>query len=200
MFSALGNINTYYKSPHNSMVNVSLSSLLSHIHITLFNNQSCIHHNQLLLNALNFSNCISLRSLKKRRSRQAKPWRLQRQVVSRYLITLCCGSYLWVEIIVQRSLWKTLLHLKAQSGISLFLLFHQRGPRYFDPQDSGWRTCYNCGEGGHTTANCSSVKRKKPCFVCGSLEHHAKQCKKVCGLKKVMEGLFISCCWLTMTI
>lgn len=53
-----------------------------------------------------------------------------------------------------------------------------RGPRYFDPQDSGWRTCYNCGEGGHTTANCSSVKRKKPCFVCGSLEHHAKQCKK----------------------
>ncbi|XP_058189524.1 uncharacterized protein LOC131307105 [Rhododendron vialii] len=53
-----------------------------------------------------------------------------------------------------------------------------RGPRYFDPQDSGWRTCYNCGEGGHTTVNCSSVKRKKPCFVCGSLEHHAKQCKK----------------------
>ncbi|KAE9463326.1 hypothetical protein C3L33_04772, partial [Rhododendron williamsianum] len=53
-----------------------------------------------------------------------------------------------------------------------------RGPRYFDPQDSGWRTCYNCGEGGHTTANCSSIKRKKPCFVCGSLEHHAKQCKK----------------------
>ncbi|KAI8573369.1 hypothetical protein RHMOL_Rhmol01G0271800 [Rhododendron molle] len=53
-----------------------------------------------------------------------------------------------------------------------------RGPRYFDPQDSGWRTCYNCGEGGHATVNCSSVKRKKPCFVCGSLEHHAKQCKK----------------------
>lgn len=120
MFSSLGNTNTYYKSPHNSMGYVSLSSLFSHIHITLFNNQSCIHHHQLLLNALNFSNCISLRSLKKRRSRQAKPWRLQRQLVSRYLITLCCGSYLWVEIIVQRSLWKTLLHLNAQSGISLF--------------------------------------------------------------------------------
>ena len=28
--------------------------------------------------------------------------------------------------------------------------------------------------------NCASVKRKKPCFVCGSLEHNAKQCMKVC--------------------
>ncbi|KAA8544399.1 hypothetical protein F0562_022411 [Nyssa sinensis] len=53
-----------------------------------------------------------------------------------------------------------------------------RGPRYFDPPDSGWGTCYNCGEEGHTTVNCTSVKRKKPCFVCGSLEHNAKQCTK----------------------
>ncbi|XP_057513637.1 uncharacterized protein LOC130795519 [Actinidia eriantha] len=53
-----------------------------------------------------------------------------------------------------------------------------RGPRYFDPPDSGWGTCYNCGEEGHTAVNCASAKRKKPCFVCGSLEHNAKQCKK----------------------
>ncbi|CDP15601.1 unnamed protein product [Coffea canephora] len=53
-----------------------------------------------------------------------------------------------------------------------------RGPRYFDPPDSSWGTCYNCGEEGHTTVNCTSAKRRKPCFVCGSLEHNAKQCSK----------------------
>lgn len=53
-----------------------------------------------------------------------------------------------------------------------------RGPRYFDPPDSSWGNCYNCGEGGHTAVNCTSAKRKKPCFVCGSLEHNVKQCNK----------------------
>ncbi|KAH7837130.1 hypothetical protein Vadar_009985 [Vaccinium darrowii] len=53
-----------------------------------------------------------------------------------------------------------------------------RGPRYFDPPDSGWGACYNCGEEGHISVNCTLAKRKKPCFVCGSLEHHARQCTK----------------------
>ncbi|KAI3723552.1 hypothetical protein L2E82_35206 [Cichorium intybus] len=53
-----------------------------------------------------------------------------------------------------------------------------RGPRYFDPPDNNWGNCYNCGEGGHITANCTSARRKKPCFVCGSLEHNVKQCNK----------------------
>ncbi|KAI3795906.1 hypothetical protein L1987_38566 [Smallanthus sonchifolius] len=53
-----------------------------------------------------------------------------------------------------------------------------RGPRYFDPPDNSWGNCYNCGESGHTAANCTSEKRKKPCFVCGSLEHNVKQCNK----------------------
>ncbi|GMH12199.1 hypothetical protein Nepgr_014040 [Nepenthes gracilis] len=53
-----------------------------------------------------------------------------------------------------------------------------RGPRYFDPPDSSWGTCYNCGEDGHITANCISARRKKPCFICGSFEHEGKQCTK----------------------
>lgn len=59
-------------------------------------------------------------------------------------------------------------------------LFYQRGPRYFDPPDSGWGACYNCGEEGHAAVNCTAAKRKKPCFVCGSLEHNVKQCTMVC--------------------
>ncbi|XVF06887.1 hypothetical protein REPUB_Repub06bG0089900 [Reevesia pubescens] len=54
-----------------------------------------------------------------------------------------------------------------------------RGRRYFDPPDSGWETCYNCGEEGHMAVNCKSAsKRKKPCFVCGSLDHGVRQCSK----------------------
>ncbi|PRQ22905.1 putative transcription factor interactor and regulator CCHC(Zn) family [Rosa chinensis] len=53
-----------------------------------------------------------------------------------------------------------------------------RGPRYFDPPDRSWGTCFNCGEEGHAAVNCTVAKRKKPCFVCGSLEHNAKQCEK----------------------
>ncbi|KAJ9542925.1 hypothetical protein OSB04_029431 [Centaurea solstitialis] len=53
-----------------------------------------------------------------------------------------------------------------------------RGPRYFDPPDSSWGNCYNCGEGGHMAVNCTSAKRRKPCFVCGSLEHNVKDCNK----------------------
>ncbi|XP_048429351.1 LOW QUALITY PROTEIN: CCHC-type zinc finger nucleic acid binding protein [Pyrus x bretschneideri] len=53
-----------------------------------------------------------------------------------------------------------------------------RGPRYFDPPDSSWGACFNCGEEGHAAVNCTVAKRKKPCFVCGSLEHNAKHCRK----------------------
>ncbi|KAL3828640.1 hypothetical protein ACJIZ3_017442 [Penstemon smallii] len=53
-----------------------------------------------------------------------------------------------------------------------------RGPRYFDLPDNSWGACYNCGEEGHSTANCTEARRKKPCFVCGSFEHNAKLCSK----------------------
>ncbi|GAB2274500.1 hypothetical protein Dimus_009268 [Dionaea muscipula] len=53
-----------------------------------------------------------------------------------------------------------------------------RGPRYFDPPESNWGACFRCGEDGHSAANCLSAKRKKPCFICGSVEHEVKQCIK----------------------
>ncbi|KAA8518416.1 hypothetical protein F0562_015890 [Nyssa sinensis] len=53
-----------------------------------------------------------------------------------------------------------------------------RGPRYFDLPKNGWGMCFNCGEDDHTAVNCIVQKRKKPCFVCGRLEHNAKHCKQ----------------------
>ncbi|CAN0923361.1 Ubiquitin C-terminal hydrolase 12 [Linum grandiflorum] len=53
-----------------------------------------------------------------------------------------------------------------------------RGPRYFDPPDSGWPSCFKCGEDGHMAVNCTTSRKKKPCFVCGSLDHGPKQCGK----------------------
>ncbi|KAL8255864.1 hypothetical protein R6Q59_021803 [Mikania micrantha] len=54
----------------------------------------------------------------------------------------------------------------------------QRGPRYFDPPDSDYGNCYNCGEDGHTITNCAAANCNKPCFLCGSFEHKAKRCKQ----------------------
>ncbi|EEF34811.1 cellular nucleic acid binding protein, putative [Ricinus communis] len=54
-----------------------------------------------------------------------------------------------------------------------------RGPRYFDSPDSGWSTCFNCGKEGHMAVNCPSFeKKRKPCFLCGGLDHGVKQCSK----------------------
>ncbi|CAN8277748.1 unnamed protein product [Cochlearia groenlandica] len=57
-----------------------------------------------------------------------------------------------------------------------------RVARYFDPPDAGLMTCcYSCGEQGHIAVHCPAPptkRRTKPCFICGSLLHVAKQCSK----------------------
>ncbi|KAF6169866.1 hypothetical protein GIB67_034258 [Kingdonia uniflora] len=62
-----------------------------------------------------------------------------------------------------------------------------RGPRYFDPPNRSFSTCYNCGEEGHLAVNCSSKKRKKPCFICGSFEHGVRNCTQI-----TVEGWFLN--------
>ncbi|CAN1831842.1 Cellular nucleic acid-binding protein homolog [Linum perenne] len=52
-----------------------------------------------------------------------------------------------------------------------------RGPRYFDPPEN-WPSCFKCGEDGHNAVNCTTARKKKPCFVCGGLDHGPKQCGK----------------------
>uniref|UniRef100_A0A7N1A0D1 CCHC-type domain-containing protein n=2 Tax=Kalanchoe fedtschenkoi TaxID=63787 RepID=A0A7N1A0D1_KALFE len=53
-----------------------------------------------------------------------------------------------------------------------------RGPRYFDPPDTSWGSCFNCGQQGHMTVNCTVEKKKRPCYYCGSTEHSFKKCTK----------------------
>ncbi|KAM7259363.1 hypothetical protein ACFE04_015104 [Oxalis oulophora] len=56
-----------------------------------------------------------------------------------------------------------------------------RGPRYFDPPDTGsWETC-------------PSSQRKKTCFLCGSLEHLAKECQKDCYISEKRKNRAKKC-------
>lgn len=49
-----------------------------------------------------------------------------------------------------------------------------RGPRYFDLPEE--KTCFRCGNTGHTAADCTEELPKKACHVCGSLDHEGKEC------------------------
>ncbi|CAL9096001.1 unnamed protein product [Musa acuminata var. zebrina] len=51
-----------------------------------------------------------------------------------------------------------------------------RGPRYFYHWENTVGSCFNCGEEGHTAANCTMEKRQRPCFVCGLFGHNGKHC------------------------
>ncbi|THU50904.1 hypothetical protein C4D60_Mb06t25270 [Musa balbisiana] len=51
-----------------------------------------------------------------------------------------------------------------------------RGPRYFYHWENNVGACFNCGEEGHTAANCTMEKRQRPCFVCGLFGHNGKHC------------------------
>ncbi|XP_010520682.1 PREDICTED: uncharacterized protein LOC104799740 [Tarenaya hassleriana] len=67
------------------------------------------------------------------------------------------------------------VELNAGEGTSnnMVLRMLLRRPRYFNAPKGV------CGEEGNMTINRPSrKKRKKPCFVCGSLEHGGKQCAK----------------------
>lgn len=54
-----------------------------------------------------------------------------------------------------------------------------RKPRYFDPLDSNFETCSNCGKENHTAASCKVQKKSKPCFLCASFKHSWKNCVQV---------------------
>lgn len=55
---------------------------------------------------------------------------------------------------------------------------------------SGINRCFNCGEYGHGSAQCSKPKvtleadERKACYVCGSTEHLSRNCPNVTGKKK----------------
>ncbi|XP_020588876.1 uncharacterized protein LOC110030490 [Phalaenopsis equestris] len=70
----------------------------------------------------------------------------------------------------------SVIEVGTEKSNNLVLRKLLRGPRYFDPGPVNWETCYNCGEEGHTAANCMEERRQKPCFVCGKFGHIGKHC------------------------
>ncbi|KAF9664822.1 hypothetical protein SADUNF_Sadunf16G0058000 [Salix dunnii] len=69
-----------------------------------------------------------------------------------------------------------------------------RGPRYFDcPSHSSWEMCSNCGQNGHMVCQCTmrKWKRQKLCYLCGSLNHVGKRCRKKFGRKCYEEFMKI---------
>ena len=151
--------------------------------------------------------CLRLLWMIKRRRRQWKPqiwlacwskcyWNNRQHCVSE---ASCDFKYL-----LSNANFENTIPIERLGLVSLWFPFSQRGPRYFDPPDSGWGACFNCGDEGHTVENCTTAKRKKPCFVCGSLEHNAKQCSKVRWMNIEFILLFIvgliscatNCCYI----
>ncbi|KAI5560632.1 hypothetical protein POPTR_016G063800v4 [Populus trichocarpa] len=56
-----------------------------------------------------------------------------------------------------------------------------RRTRYFDgPSYNSWEMCSNCGQEGHMVCQCKMRKRKKKklCFLCESLDHIGRRCRK----------------------
>ena len=47
-----------------------------------------------------------------------------------------------------------------------------RAPRYFDEDfEAAAIRCFHCGGSGHMAYQCTNERKRKPCFLCGSLEH-----------------------------
>ena len=71
----------------------------------------------------------------------------------------------------------------------------QRRPRYFDgPSYNSWEMCSNCGQEGHMVCQCTmrKWKKKKLCFLCGSLDHVGRRCRKVqyrCIIEIIVNAL-----------
>ncbi|KAK1389764.1 hypothetical protein POM88_017942 [Heracleum sosnowskyi] len=53
-----------------------------------------------------------------------------------------------------------------------------RKPRYYDFPNSSLQMCHICGEDDHKAAECTMVRRKKPCYICGGFRHTAKRCSQ----------------------
>ncbi|GLT36030.1 hypothetical protein SLA2020_104350 [Shorea laevis] len=73
---------------------------------------------------------------------------------------------------------ETITPPEARQVENIVLLSLLRKPRYFDSPDGSWVACCKGGGGDHEAADCI-LERKKPCYMCGSLQHNGKHCRKV---------------------